>query len=79
MSEMVERVARAMCEKAGTDWSDTSGDEYAPALINRPFWMQQARAAIEAMRAPTDRMALVYADPTEAEMYWQAMIDEALK
>lgn len=49
-------------------------------------WIQAARAAIAAMREPTDAMwdagSDVYADPyedwTETDI-WRSMIDEALK
>lgn len=45
MSEMVERVARAMAEAAGDDYEE-----------NRSFLHRVARAAIEAMREPTPEM-----------------------
>jgi hypothetical protein len=88
MSEMVERVARALCEQsyAKSDeklpwyWHSETSDE-------RDEWRAMARAAIEAMREPTDRMcnsgAAKWDDDwcteTNALNMWQAMIDEALK
>lgn len=70
MSEMVERVAeklRAECLAVfGSTWNNDVAARFA-------------RAAIDTMREPTEAMALVYADPQEATMYWQAMIDTALK
>jgi hypothetical protein len=50
MSEWIERAAKAMCERAGTDWSDASEDAYAPALISKPFWRQQARVVFSDLR-----------------------------
>lgn len=46
MSDWTEHLAKAMCERAGTDWSEASEDPYAPALMNRPFWRQQAQVAM---------------------------------
>jgi hypothetical protein len=57
MSAIVERMARAMCEKSGTAWADTSDDEDAPALISRPFWLQQARTAIAEALLKNHRIA----------------------
>lgn len=84
MSEMIERVARAIWASEYTSpWPDGDGypdDEYR--LVAR----KQARAAIEAMREPTDAMKAVdgihwgygchvCGGLTEG---WQAMIDAAL-
>jgi hypothetical protein len=96
MSEMVERVARALhaqyhgammaggaAETAEVAWkrADASGDH--------DQWRAEARAAIEAMREPTDAMieAAVTADAAEpihfgaheAIAMWRAMIDAAVK
>lgn len=85
----LEQVARAMCERAGTNWSDTSGDEYAPALISRPFWLQQARVAMETLLEQSEAMIvagddrilehlnnheIMRASPTPAENCFAAMI-----
>lgn len=69
MSEMVERVAQAIC-----------GDDNPANILT--IHRIRARAAIEAMREPTE--AMVYADtvkewPSDACAAWKAMIDEALK
>lgn len=80
MSEMVERVAKAM-------------DEKRIDLINQPIariWRDLAQAAIEAMRLPTEGMIIAaggrcinleYADDPsyEPQIVWEDMIDEALK
>jgi hypothetical protein len=96
MSEVVERVARAIYDAA----DPTSGDCVAEALMNSPFvgdggrdaledvmaiCRSAARAAILAMREPTEAMENI----GEAELgdnkypgaatIWAAMIDEALR
>lgn len=48
MSEMIERVARAIGRGAFAD-QEQEDDEW-------PNWVPEARAAIEAMREPTDKM-----------------------
>ncbi len=58
MSDMTmgERVARALCAADGYSWAE---DE---------LYMRQARAAIEAMRTPTQHMLVLgscYEDPEE--------------
>jgi len=65
--DMIERVARAIAEQNhGSTWDE---------------WIDEARAAIEAMREPTEAM-INAGDRTdhdvEATMVWRAMIDEAL-
>lgn len=100
MTEMVERVARAMwewqrsnCFIAGTipvadlwpAWESAKED-------SRESELGRARAAIEAMRAPTEAMGEAGdgvpsgpgfcdepGDPPSVYGIWQAMIDEALK
>lgn len=87
MSEMIERVAKAIVEKlneiegGGTSW-DEAGHEMKESMF--PL----ARAVIEAMRDPTT--AMLEAEPEDdgefskensifhARQFWQAMIDEAL-
>jgi len=88
MSEMIERVARAIAAdnvRGNSNWQD---------------WLVEARAAIEAMREPTEKMwdagaadlygvsrekAIEYAkedkfesDGRKADEIWRAMIDAAL-
>ena len=68
MSEMIERVARALYEADGDD------------TIN---WPKLARAAIAAMREPTEAMLMESScNAVETERLvrdWQAMIDAALE
>lgn len=87
MSEMVERVARALCR------TTISRPDYNPVDVDRnvdekwPLFADHARAAIAAMRKPTTLM-LIAAGRTDSgcelefhdsEQVWQAMVDEALK
>jgi hypothetical protein len=75
MSEMVERVASAVSEAM----MDCSGIEYReeePRIV--------ARAAIKAMRVPTQAMfeagqAGDNWSQMDARLIWRAMIDEALR
>jgi hypothetical protein len=82
MSEMVERVAKAAVEylkriqPAGT--AQLIDDE--PAVMQ--FYRGVARAAIEAMREPTDEMwAACEREKADhdAGIAWPVMIDEALR
>lgn len=75
MSEMVERVGLALY--VAGKWIDEDA-----TLIQR--CERLARAAIEAMREPTEAMILeAYSDDAigcgDAKAVWQHMIDEALK
>lgn len=72
MSEMVERVALAMQEKAEGPTHGNFGE--------RPHesYVKLARAAIAAMREPTEAM-LERGDHGTSADGWAAMIDEALK
>ena len=88
MSEMVERVARAI--------ADAVYDAIKAALFetrenyvdqNWPKFATDARAAIAAMREPTEAMAARGYDMYDPEHdsgpgpdeFWRAMIDEALR
>jgi hypothetical protein len=78
-TNMIERVARALCAADGHDPDGSSfsscGDPYWE------FYRIKAKAAVSAMREPTG--AMVYAgflpdrEATSAEV-WPAMIDAAL-
>ncbi len=88
MNEMIERVARAICEVDGDSpyaWRD--GTDRNPERAYR----EAARAAIAALRVPSVDMGLAaYAawdafgedavmGPEEAIAIWQAMIDAILE
>jgi hypothetical protein len=56
MSEMIERIARVLCDgnwDAASFKETASGDEPEE---QREYWREKARAAIEAMREPTEEM-----------------------
>lgn len=75
MSEKVDQVALAL-------WKLEFHEGRAPIPIpaeDVKIFRERARAAIEAMRTPTDAMLKVTTDPVNAEIHWFAMIDEALK
>ena len=85
MSDMIERVARALCR----DYGDDPDQRCVGGLIDGPrwyLWRGKARCAIEAMRVPTDEMndapyhsgAITGLLPHDAENVWRAMIDAAL-
>jgi predicted RecB family nuclease len=104
MSEMVERVARAIATELGanldtafadkTEWINMRGTDAAGRWrdINEPFksdYLAAARAAIEAMREPTETMerhgqwaveTCTRDDPCEtpAKHIWSDMITAAL-
>lgn len=89
MTTMIERVARAMCLEG-------SADETVFLGVYMKRWeakKDEARAAIEAMREPTESMvsaaengddpgSSIYGDPFVAMPHdeaWKTMIDAALK
>lgn len=83
MSEMIERVARAIHRTEGP-WSDVPWDDLPESAKSAS--RRQARAAIEAMREPT--LDMIHCSPVTADNFvpypetcavtWRAMIDEAL-
>jgi len=79
MSEMVERVARAIALASLDDETRAVVDPETWPVANSYYDM--AIAAIEAMRMPTKEMEGTYlvAGGLAAEDLWPAMIDAALK
>lgn len=89
MSEMVERVARALhrahYERGRKLYPEGSFE--ALDRFEREMWIFSARAAIAEMRDPTVEMVRgatidplgKYVTPNHAALVWQLMIDEALK
>lgn len=77
--EMLERVARALFK---TEW-DNKGHSWEMEAAHHAYWREQARAAIAAMREPTEDMCMIGEDLGEvhaaAAQIWRAMIDAALK
>ena len=82
-SEIIERVARAIYEGRNGPGCRAWGSQ--PASHQEPY-LKDARAAIEAMREPTEAMldagkwvSPLYDDPTPAAVeYWETMIEAAL-
>lgn len=91
MSEMIDRVAKAICDAENGIWNSLIGDWHT--RISREKYSAMARAAIEAMREPTVAMEDapyeasldIYwsynADgrPGSSEDVWRIMVDAALK
>ncbi len=85
MTDMVERVARAMFYDTNRDYPAYSF--HAADETTQATYISNARAAIEAMREPTEDMEIAgdtetgwdkHEMPHPARNSWQAMIDAAL-
>lgn len=81
MSEMIERVARAICRAGICGPRDHLNEQEDRNW--RKFELE-ARAAIAAMREPTEAMITaadveVHSDFLPPHMTWERMIDAALK
>jgi hypothetical protein len=74
MSEMIERVAAALKQRARL---------HQITILVEADAMDLAKAAIEAMREPTEAMKLAPPDvnfgPEDAAFAWKQMIDAALE
>lgn len=77
MSEMVERVARAIALAGGTEF-DKLPASHGPGFGMRQMYLSMARAAIEAMREPTEAM-IAAGDEQSCQETYRRMIDAALK
>ena len=91
MSEMVERVARAICR---SNCSPRMSRDHIECQVENAWdmWIPEARAAIEAMREPTIKMASqglkewqcatdtgdLDTDAHDMELIWKAMIQASL-
>lgn len=80
---MIERVARAIyySQRAATA---REKDQWGKAgEMQRAGYLADARAAIQAMRTPTEAMRAAWSGPEpwddDAKSVWHAMIDAALK
>ena len=97
MSEMIERVARALAEREGINWEAIPvGGSTARQWRRdeRTYWLDQAAAAIKAMREPSEAMTCTGFDAAMGEIsddfdrievqssigrtVWHRMIDAAL-
>lgn len=84
--DMIEKIAKAMCEANGTIWGGPRGEDDPDFLLVKLSYMRMARAAIEAMREPTEAMLKAgdlpgWDDSVSIGLsgeVWQAMIDAAL-
>ena len=90
MSEMIDRVARAIAifELGGDEvaadspalrWDLTLEKNVKQDFPNWHDYRRSARAAIEAMREPTDAMCVAAEDEVGERDIFRAMIDEALR
>ncbi len=78
--DMIERVARALIESGGsTPWEEMDDSNSDEPTWYRDHYFRMARAAIEAMREPTDAMceAADWSQYSEVLQYQRA-IDAAL-
>ncbi len=92
MSEMIERIARAMWE-AREDIEAVDSPNRCTFEADNPEIIAMARAAIEAMREPTEAMIenneidhitlrcarAIHSSELPCADIWRAMINEALK
>ncbi len=86
---MVETVARALCLRTKNAPPESYPDGYVEKYVNRNWdlFVDIARAAIEAMRVPTEDMkqrggrhlGLSPQDGASVASAWNAMIDAALE
>lgn len=88
MSEMEERVARALCHAIGVPEDGLVADNRSALDDLKPAWVTQlpkARAAIAAMREPTQEMINIgvstinFLRPEDLKLAWQTMLDVALQ
>lgn len=83
MSEMIERVATAIYENRRRMYEDRVPFKDLYPSAQRPY-LDEARAAIEAMREPTEEMIAAGARGSGEDSQdvalgaWEAMIDAAL-
>lgn len=85
MSEMVNKVAKAIADAAGSDF-DRLPATHGPGHGLRNMYLRMARAAIEAMRQPTEAMidhahavTMPDSDNMQCPSFYRAMVDAALK
>jgi hypothetical protein len=96
MTEMIERVARALAERHGDNWDDMPNDKGHWVRergqfngrfrdVNERFrcdYLDEAQAAIEAMREPTKNMQTAFIQQgykrANFTLEWGAAIDAAL-
>lgn len=92
MTDMIEKVARAICVCGGDDPDETGKDVHGVPIVAWEMWGEEARAALLAIREPTEKMVHAGSfeimehngnhycpDPETMRLAFQAMISDALK
>lgn len=80
MSEMIERVARALWSKAKEEPIQRNVGVSFENDPLKPWWIDQARAALKVIRDPTDEMHQAGLETTGMpDQTFRDMIDAALK
>lgn len=77
--EMIERVAKALCRVSAESYRADDVDGFVDR--NWMPWTTHSRAAIAAMREPTEEMVIAgcrHENMGDMSGRWQAMIDVAL-
>jgi len=81
---MIEKVARAIAKAdehyGGWPYEKRVGEKLASGYSGREILFEEAKAAIAAMREPTDEMLVAAMEETAIDLKaeWKAMIDAAL-
>lgn len=79
MSEMIEKVARALCVEDGYNPDHESDDPCDEGVKLWTLYRTDARAAVEAMRVPTkDMMGPCEESCSCLDWHWHDMIARAL-
>lgn len=88
ITEIAERVARALSEKRHLSMGGADADTLVQGIPNWHYCVDDAKVAIEALREPTSAMLdaghsafteHAYSFKSELRELWPAMIDAALK
>jgi hypothetical protein len=81
MSDMIQRVAIAICTQQGKDPHQMRDDGLPPSFEGWTRYVDLARVAIEAMREPTKEMldaGWIDKEDVDPGDIWHAMIGRAL-
>jgi len=78
---MIEKVARAICNALGDDW-DNAPDEAINACLSKFEYREFAQAAVKAMKEPNDEMIsagrAAMDDGGNMRSIWKMMVYKAL-
>lgn len=72
MTTMIEKVAMAICAADGYPW-DHAANEPTAGRPHEPFYMEHARAALQALMEPTEAMEDAVAG---LDIYWSYRGDD---